>query len=77
MPVPDHYSRLSPQPIEVIEAWGLNFHLGSVIKYIARLGHKDPEVTELRKARWYIDRYIKVREAQQKALKPPPPEEQV
>lgn len=51
----DHYARLSPQPIEVINAWGLDFNLGNVVKYVARAGHKDDIVKDLKKARAYID----------------------
>lgn len=38
---PEHYNRLNPQPKDVIRAWGLNFNLGSAVKYISRAGHKD------------------------------------
>ena len=44
--------------IKVIEAWGLGFHLGNAVKYIARAGKKGPTVEDLRKARWYVDRMI-------------------
>lgn len=58
---PKHYNRLDPEPIEVIEAWNLGFHLSNVIKYIARAGEKDPskEIEDLKKAAWYLDRRIK------------------
>lgn len=38
----------------------LPYHLGNAVKYIARAGRKDPTKTEedLRKAIWYINRYI-------------------
>ena len=44
---PEHYSRLNPQPKDVIRAWGLNFNLGSAVKYISRAGHKDDMVQDL------------------------------
>lgn len=47
---PEHYNRLNPQPKDVIRAWGLNFNLGSVVKYISRAGHKDDIVQDLKKA---------------------------
>jgi hypothetical protein len=59
---PPHYTATKIEPIDVIEAWGLNFCLGNVVKYIARLGRKDEELQELKKARWYLDREIKRRE---------------
>lgn len=74
---PSHYSRLSPQPIEVIEAWGLGFHLGGALKYIARAGHKESELRDLRKAEWFIHRQIQLREAQLAGLQAPPPDTQV
>lgn len=60
---PAHYTRLTPQPIDVIEAWGLGFHEGNIVKYIARAGHKGDRLTDLRKARVYLDRLIAVVEA--------------
>jgi len=57
---PAHYTRGKYEVIEVIEDWELGFHLGNAIKYIARAGYKDPAKTEedLRKAIWYIERFI-------------------
>ena len=51
---PEHYNRLNPQPKDVIRAWGLNFNLGSVVKYISRAGHKDDIVQDLKKAQEFI-----------------------
>jgi hypothetical protein len=57
---PAYYARLVPEPLDVIEAWGLGFSLGCVVKYCARAGHKPGEdaVADLKKARFYIDREI-------------------
>jgi hypothetical protein len=57
---PSHYTRLDPQPIEVIEAWGLDFFMGSAIKYIARAGHKSgqDEATDLKKAVSFLQRRV-------------------
>jgi len=55
---PEHYARLRPEPLEVIEEWGLNFHRGSALKYIARAGHKGDEIEDLDKARQYLEREI-------------------
>lgn len=49
-----HYNRLNPQPKDVIRAWGLNFNLGSAVKYISRAGHKDDIVQDLKKAQEFI-----------------------
>ena len=59
---PEHYRQDSGlEAIEVIEAWGLNFNLGNVIKYVCRAGLKNSETTleDLRKAAWYLEREIK------------------
>lgn len=57
---PPHYTRLTPQPIDVIEAWGLDFHRAQVLKYISRAGAKDPtkELEDLEKAAFYLNRRI-------------------
>jgi hypothetical protein len=47
------------EAIKVIEAWGLDFCLGNVLKYIARAGKKDETIQELEKAKWYLERKIK------------------
>lgn len=72
----DHYSRLHPEPIEVIEAWGLDFHLGNVISYIARAPHKGEQLRDLQKAEWYIHRRIQFLEAEMAGVPCPPPEPQ-
>lgn len=45
------------EAIKVIHAWGLNFDLGSVLKYVRRAGKKEDQsaLVDLRKARSYID----------------------
>lgn len=56
---PPHYGGDVPyEPIKVIEAWGLGFHLGNAVKYIARAGKKpgSDAAEDLRKAAWYISR---------------------
>ena len=37
--IPEHYA-VNPEPVKVIQAWGLNFCLGNVVKYVARAGRK-------------------------------------
>lgn len=57
---PAHYTRSKYETIDVIEEWQLGYHLGNAVKYISRAGHKDPAKTveDLRKAVWYIERFI-------------------
>ena len=62
---PAHYSEgRRYEPIDVIEDWGLGFHLGNAVKYIARCGRKEGEDPAecLRKAVWYLEREIARRE---------------
>lgn len=71
---PSHYGGATNvyEVIKVIRAWGLDksFALGNAIKYIARAGKKDGEtlLTDLRKARWYLDNEIAALEATQTSL---------
>jgi len=56
---PNHYKGDRQfEPIEVIEDWGLNYHLGNALKYIARHGRKPGEDPRegLSKAIWYLER---------------------
>lgn len=55
---PAHYTYSAVEPLDAIEAWDLPYHLGNVVKYIARAGRKGPALEDLRKARVYLDRYI-------------------
>jgi hypothetical protein len=42
----------------VIESWGLGYHLGNVVKYIARHERKGAPLEDLEKAAEYLRRYI-------------------
>lgn len=57
---PSHYTDGKIEVIDFIEDKKLNFHLANAVKYISRAGKKDPnkEIEDLKKARWYLDRYI-------------------
>lgn len=59
---PDHYGGKDNayEAIKVIMAWDLDFCLGNAVKYISRAGKKDPEkeVEDLKKAIWYLEKYI-------------------
>ena len=58
---PKHYNE-HPSGVECIEiVQHMNFCLGNAVKYIWRAGLKDPDnpVTDLKKARFYIDQEIK------------------
>jgi hypothetical protein len=61
---PPHYGGdTTYETIKVIEAWGLDFHIGNAVKYLSRAGKKGSRVVDLEKARWYIDRAIQQEKA--------------
>lgn len=57
---PRHYNTGKIEVISAIEDWNLDFHLGNVVKYVARAGKKDSSKTieDLEKAKWYLSRKI-------------------
>ena len=59
---PDHYGGADNpyEAIKVIESWGLDFHLGNVVKYLARAGKKGDRLEDLMKAEWYLRRAIEL-----------------
>ena len=66
---PDHYrGRGDLQPFDVIDAFGLDFWLGNVTKFVCRAGHKPgtAKIEDLVKARRYLDEAI----AREQALPP-------
>ena len=65
---PPHYTVLNPQPIEVIEAWKLDFHLACVLKYISRADYKGNKLEDLKKAAFYLNRKIKLEEEKSERL---------
>jgi len=55
---PPHYKVGGIETIDFIEAKGLDYCLGNVIKYITRADHKGNKIEDLRKAQWYLTRAI-------------------
>ena len=55
---PPHYKVGGIETIDFIEAKGLDYHLGNVIKYISRSDHKGDKLENLQKAQWYLTRAI-------------------
>lgn len=55
---PKHYCVNGVEVLDVIEAFGLGYHLGNTLKYILRAGRKGDRLEDLRKARFYLDREI-------------------
>ena len=63
---PAHYTSGSIEVIDFIEDQKLPYHLGNVVKYISRAGKKTDDVlTDLRKAQWYLNRYIEYLEKEE------------
>ena len=64
---PDHYGGANNtyEAIKVIEAWGLNFSIGNVVKYISRAGKKEntTALQDLLKAKKYLEFEIAKHEA--------------
>lgn len=52
-----HYKK-SVEPIDLIEAFELDFNAGNVIKYVSRAKHKGNEKDDLRKAMYYLKRLV-------------------
>jgi hypothetical protein len=55
---PPHYKVGGIETIDFIEAKGLNYHLGNVVKYVTRADHKGERLENLKKAQWYLEREI-------------------
>ena len=55
---PAHYKAGGIETIDFIEAKGLNYHLGNVVKYISRADHKGDRKENLLKAQWYLNREV-------------------
>lgn len=69
---PGHYENGKIEVIDFIEDKGLGFNLGNVVKYVARAGKKKSTgksaeakaLEDLKKAAWYLQREIRLREIQ-------------
>lgn len=72
---PSHYASGKIEVIDFIEDKKLGFNLGNVVKYVARAGKKKSKgksqdakaLEDLKKAAWYLQREIILREGEQSA----------
>lgn len=57
---PSHYCLGGIEVLDAIEAWELPYHLGNVVKYVARAGKKNSStyLQDLQKAQFYLNRFI-------------------
>ena len=69
---PDYYNSGGFETADFIDAHGLNFNRGNIVKYIVRAGKKNGEdaVTALLKAQWYLSREIIRTGKEQEATEP-------
>jgi hypothetical protein len=58
---PYHYQRWAIEPLVFIMENNLNFQQGNIIKYVMRYDEKNG-IEDLRKAREYLDRWIRLLE---------------
>lgn len=60
-PYAAHYKGYPFEPVDIAEAYQLNFNEGNIVKYLLRWRKKDG-IKDLRKARYYIERLIGLEE---------------
>ena len=68
---PDYYKGTNGmQVFDIIDAYGLDFYLGNVVKYVCRAGKKEGNTKrkDLEKARAYLNRVLKDFEDVEKSL---------
>lgn len=64
---PKHYNQGSIEAIDaMISAFGKDavkdFCKVNAMKYLWRLGHKDEEAQEIGKIKWYLDKYLELKD---------------
>lgn len=61
-----HYKDMGVEPWDVVDTWPLDqqigYYRGGALKYVMRLGTKDEQMQEARKAGHYIEKLIEVLE---------------
>lgn len=55
---PAHYKMGGMEVIDIIEAFGLDYHRASALKYLLRAGRKDDELQDMRKCAWFVNRSV-------------------
>lgn len=62
----DHYKKAGVQPWDVVDTWPIEqqigFHRGNALKYVMRMGTKDENLREIRKAAHYLQKLVEVLE---------------
>lgn len=60
---PSHYTYARVECIEIIEDLALPFHLGCAFKYLWRWNAKATPEENVRKAVWYLERWLELEES--------------
>ena len=55
---PSHYTQ-GIETIDYIRSWDMDYVRGNIIKYVTRYPYKGTPVSDLMKAKWYIEYLIK------------------
>lgn len=60
----DHYINMGIEPWDVVNSWPVDqqigFYRGNALKYLMRMGSKDEQRMELKKAEHYVQKLIEV-----------------
>ena len=59
---PPHYNTGQIEVIDFIVDQNLGFHEGNIVKYICRAKHKNNELEDLKKACWYLEHLIRIKQ---------------
>ena len=61
-----HYVEMEIAPWDVIDTWPIEqqigYHRGNVLKYVMRMGNKDEQLQEIKKAAHYIQKLVEILE---------------
>ena len=59
---PKHYT-IGIETIDYIRSWNMDYVRGNIIKYVTSFPYKGTALSDLKKARWYLDYLIKEEES--------------
>ena len=64
----DHYKNMGVEPWDVVDTWPIEQQIGAyrhgALKYLMRMGSKDEQIQEIKKAGHYIEKLIEVLESE-------------
>lgn len=71
----DHYKEMGVEPWDVVDTWPVEQQIGvyrhGILKYVMRMGSKDENAQEIRKAGHYCEKLVEVLERRDAARTPP------